>query len=70
MSNVELKRKQKKAAYLEPAAFILILLVALNRIIGIVPSYIYVEIALITVAVLLEGYSYLSKNDLSLKSKP
>ena len=63
------EKEKKKVSYLEPAAFILILLVALNRIIGIVPSYFYVEIILIVVAVLLEGYSYLSKNDLSLKSR-
>ena len=63
------EKEIKKSSYLEPLAFILILLVALNRIIGIVPSYFYVEIALIAVAVALEGYSYLSKNDLSLKSR-
>ena len=48
--------KEKKANWFEPLAFVLLLLLAVNVLLKIVPSYIYLEIAVLVVAVALEIY--------------
>ena len=48
--------KEKKANWFEPLAFVLLLLLAVNALLKIVPSYIYLEIAVLVVAVALEIY--------------
>lgn len=52
-------KEEKKVDYLGLVAFVLILLVALNKVFNIVPSLTYVEIGLIILAVALEAYNYM-----------
>ncbi|MBO7675957.1 MAG: magnesium transporter [Erysipelotrichaceae bacterium] len=52
------EKEIKKVNYLELIAFILVLLVAVNRIFNLVPSVTYVEIGLIILAIALEAYNY------------
>ena len=58
----EKKEEGKKLNYLGLVAFILVLLVALNKVFNIVPVTTYVEIGLIIVAVVLEAYNHLMLN--------
>ena len=58
----EEKKEEKKFNYLELVAFVLVLLVALNKVLNIVPSVVYVEVALIIIAVALEAYNYIRLN--------
>ena len=58
----EQKKEEKKFNYLELVAFVLVLLVALNKVLNIVPSVVYVEVALIIIAVALEAYNYIRLN--------
>ena len=50
--------EEKKSNYLGLAAFVLVLLVALNKVLNVVPSVTYVEIGMIVLAVALEAYNY------------
>ena len=58
----EKKEEGKKLNYLGLVAFILVLLVALNKVFNIVPVTTYVEIGLIIIAVVLEAYNHLMLN--------
>ena len=50
--------EEKKSNYLGLVAFVLVLLVALNKVLNVVPSVTYVEIVMIVLAVALEAYNY------------
>ena len=58
----EKKEEGRKLNYLGLVAFILVLLVALNKVFNIVPVTTYVEIGLIIIAVVLEAYNHLMLN--------
>ena len=53
-----MEKKEKKTNWLEVIAFALLLLLAVNAVLHIVPSYVYLEAAIIMVAVALEVYSH------------
>ena len=59
---IEKKQEGRKVNYLGLAAFILILLVAVNRVFNIVPMTTYVEVGLIIIAIVLEAYDHLKLN--------
>jgi len=53
---VKEEKKEKKTNWFEPLAFILLLLVAANSVLGIVPFFPYVEAVIVILAVILEVY--------------
>ncbi|MBQ1567261.1 MAG: magnesium transporter [Erysipelotrichaceae bacterium] len=59
---IEKKQEGRKVNYLGLAAFILVLLVAVNRVFNIVPMTTYVEVGLIIIAIVLEAYDHLKLN--------
>ena len=59
---VQKKEEGKKLNYLGLLAFILVLLVAVNKVFNIVPATTYVEVGMIIIAVVLEAYDRLKLN--------
>ena len=48
--------KTGKTNWFEPLAFVLLLLVAVNALLGVLPSYVYLDAAVVIVAIILEVY--------------